>query len=149
MTLFRRNDLPGRTGAYHGDKPDLERLVGGLGDSWEIAKNTIQTIPRGSHSMPSSTGCFKLRTRLNRRIDNIGFHSSAGFSAAARARHRPVRNERDARVSIHHCAACTRSVGAAGVPEFGEPIVFRPDIASLRRKVRAEFDASLTEARRA
>jgi 2-methylcitrate dehydratase PrpD len=36
-------------------------------------------------------------------------------------------------------------LGAAGVPEFAEPIVFRPDIVSLRQKVRAELDASLTD----
>jgi 4-carboxymuconolactone decarboxylase len=58
---------------------------------------------------------------------------------------RPVRNERDARVSIHHCAACALVSGAAGVPEFAEPTVFRPDIASLRQKVRAELDASLPD----
>jgi 2-methylcitrate dehydratase PrpD len=58
---------------------------------------------------------------------------------------RPVRGERDARVSIHHCVACTLLLGAAGVPEFAEPMVLRPDIVSLRGKVRAELDASLPD----
>ena len=30
-----------------GDEPDLERLVGGLGKSWEIAKNTYKPYPAG------------------------------------------------------------------------------------------------------
>ncbi len=58
---------------------------------------------------------------------------------------RPVRNERDARVSIHHCAACALLLGQAGVPEFTEATVFRPDIVALRQKVRAELDASLAD----
>jgi hypothetical protein len=66
-----------------------------------------------------------LRTSLNQRID------------------RPVRNERDARVSIHHAYALL--LGAAGVPEFAELIVFRPDIVSLRRNVRADLDFSLPD----
>ena len=58
---------------------------------------------------------------------------------------RPVRNERDARVSIHHCAACALLLGAAGVTEFADATVFRPDIVSLRQKVRAVLDASLPD----
>ena len=58
---------------------------------------------------------------------------------------RVVRNERDARVSIHHCAACALLLGAAGVTEFSEATVFRPDIVALREKVRAELDASLPD----
>jgi 2-methylcitrate dehydratase PrpD len=58
---------------------------------------------------------------------------------------RPVRNERDARVSIHHCAACALLLGVAGVTEFAVATVFRPDIVRLRQKVRAALDASLPD----
>jgi 2-methylcitrate dehydratase PrpD len=58
---------------------------------------------------------------------------------------RAVRNERDARVSIHHCAACALLSGVAGVPQFAEATVFQSDIVSLRQKVRAELDASLPD----
>jgi 2-methylcitrate dehydratase PrpD len=72
-------------------------------------------------------------------------HNGAGFSAAAGAR-RPSGSRRTrARVSIHHCAACTLLLGAAGVAEFAERTVFQPDIMSLRQRVRAELDASLTD----
>jgi 2-methylcitrate dehydratase PrpD len=86
-----------------------------------------------------------LRTRLNRGIDDIGFITVQGSELLLARGDRPVRNERDARVSIHHCAACALLLGAAGVPEFAGPIVFRSDVVSLRQKVRAEFDASLTD----
>jgi 2-methylcitrate dehydratase PrpD len=128
-----------------GDAPDLERLVGGLGDSWEIAKNTYKPYPAGIVFHAVIDACFKLRTRLNRRVDTIGSITVQGSALLLARGDRPVRNQRDARVSIHHCAVCALLLGAAGVPEFAEPIVFRPDIVSLRRKVRAELDASLPD----
>jgi 2-methylcitrate dehydratase PrpD len=58
---------------------------------------------------------------------------------------RPVGNARDARVSIHQCAACALLLGAAGVPAFADATVFRSDIVALRQKVRAALDASLAD----
>jgi 2-methylcitrate dehydratase PrpD len=128
-----------------GDAPDLERLVGGLGNSWEIAKNTYKPYPAGIVFHAVIDACFKLRTKLTQRIDHIESITVQGSALLLARGDRPVRNERDARVSIHHCAACTLLLGAAGVPEFAEPIVFQPEIVALRQKVRAEPDASLTD----
>jgi 2-methylcitrate dehydratase PrpD len=128
-----------------GDEPDLERLVGGLGNSWEIAKNTYKPYPAGIVFHAVIDACLKLRARLNRRIDDIVSITVQGSALLLARGDRAVRNERDARVSIHHCSACALLSGAAGVPEFAEPMVFRPDIVSLRQKVRAELDASLPD----
>jgi 2-methylcitrate dehydratase PrpD len=128
-----------------GDTPDLERLVGGLGNSWEIAKNTYKPYPAGIVFHAVIDACFNLRTRLNQRIDNIASITVQGSALLLARGDRLVRNERDARVSIHHCAACALLLGAAGVPEFAEPIVSRPDIMLLRRKVKAELNASLPD----
>src|SRR6266702_4350703 len=110
---------------------------------------TRSELPRASR--PASSRIFRVRPRMS---------VSVTRPATACLRHclpqrvmalllargdRPVRNQRDARVSIHHCAACALLSGAAGVPEFAEPIVFRPDIVSLRQKVRAELDTSLPD----
>ena len=128
-----------------GDEPDLERLVGGLGKSWEIAKNTYKPYPAGIVFHAVIDACFKLRARLKQRVDNIASITVQGSALLLARGDRPVRNERDARVSIHHCAACALLSGAAGVAEFTEATVFRPDIVSLRQKVRAELDASLPD----
>jgi 2-methylcitrate dehydratase PrpD len=128
-----------------GDVPDLERLVGGLGNSWEIAGNTYKPYPAGIVFHAVIDACFTLRTRLSRRIDTVGSITVQGSALLLARGDRPVRNERDARVSIHHCAACALLLGTAGVPEFAEPIVFRPDIVLLRRKVKGELDASLPD----
>jgi 2-methylcitrate dehydratase PrpD len=128
-----------------GDEPDLERLTGGLGKTWEIAKNTYKPYPAGIVFHAVIDACFNLRAKLNRRIDDIASITVQGSALLLARGDRPVRNERDARVSIHHCAACALLLGLAGVPEFADPIVFRPDIASLRQKVRAALDASLPD----
>jgi 2-methylcitrate dehydratase PrpD len=54
-----------------------------------------------------------------------------------------VANARDARVSIHHCAAVALRFGAAGVKEFSDAAVFAPDVVALRKKVRAGRDDTM------
>ena len=128
-----------------GDEPDLGRLTGGLGKTWEIAKNTYKPYPAGIVFHAVIDACFNLRAKLNRRIDDIASITVQGSALLLARGDRIVRNERDARVSIHHCAACALLLGLAGVPEFADATVFRPDIVSLRQKVRAVLDASLPD----
>jgi 2-methylcitrate dehydratase PrpD len=82
---------------------------------------------------------------LKRRIDDIASITVQGSALLLARGDRPVRNERDARVSIHHCAACALLLGTAGVTEFTDATVFRSDIVSLRQKVRAALDSSLPD----
>jgi 2-methylcitrate dehydratase PrpD len=128
-----------------GDEPDIVRLTGDLGRTWEIAKNTYKPYPAGIVFHAVIDACFRLRAKLNRRIDDIADITVQGSALLLARGDRPVRNERDARVSIHHCAACALLLGLAGVTEFADATVFRPDIVSLREKVRAELDASLPD----
>ena len=128
-----------------GDDPDLGRLVAGLGQNWEIAKNTYKPYPAGIVFHAVIDACFKLRAKLNQRLDEIVSITVQGSALFLARGDRPVRNERDARVSIHHCVACGLLLGAAGVPEFSAPIVFRPDMVALRQKVRAQLDTSLRD----
>jgi 2-methylcitrate dehydratase PrpD len=126
-----------------GDEPDLARLTGGLGKSWEIAKNTYKPYPAGIVFHAVIDACFRLRAKLN--INDIVSVTVQGSALLLARGDRPVRNERDARVSIYHCAACALLLGTAGVTEFSEVTVVRPDIVVLREKVRAQLDASLPD----
>jgi len=56
---------------------------------------------------------------------------------------RVVRNERDTRVSIHHCTAIALLLGRADVADFEMPAVQDASLAALRAKVIAECDPSL------
>ena len=127
-----------------GDEPNLERLLGGLGRTWEISKNTYKPYPAGIVFHAVIDACFKLRSRIEQ-IDQIETVTVQGSALLLARGDRPVRNERDARVSIHHCVACGLLLGAAGVSEFERATVVRPDIAKLREKVRAELDSSMPD----
>ena len=116
-----------------------------LAQSWEIAKNTYKPYPAGIVFHAVIDACFKLRARLDQRLDEIVSVTVQGSALALARGDRPVRNDRDARVSIHHCVACGLLLGAAGVPEFSAAMVFRPDIVALRQKVRAQLDVSLRD----
>ena len=126
-----------------GDEPDVGRLTGHLGKSWEIAKNTYKPYPAGIVFHAVIDACFNLRAKLD--IDDIASVMVEGSALLLARGDRAVRNQRDARVSIHHCAACALLLGAAGVAEFSDETVFRPDIVSLRRRVRAVLDASFPD----
>jgi 2-methylcitrate dehydratase PrpD len=128
-----------------GDEPNLERMLNGLGVSFEIAKNTYKPYPAGIVFHAVIDACFKLRARIDGDIDSIAAVTVRGSALLLARGDRAVRNERDARVSIHHCAACALLLGAAGVVEFSEITVARPDIVALRERVRAELDASLPD----
>ena len=128
-----------------GDEPDLARLTGGLGKTWEIARNTYKPYPAGIVFHAVIDACFALRERLGPRIADIASVTVQGSALLLARGDRPVRNERDARVSIHHCAACALLLGTAGVTEFSEATVFRPDLVSFRQKVRAVLDGSLPD----
>jgi 2-methylcitrate dehydratase PrpD len=54
---------------------------------------------------------------------------------------RTVTNERDARVSIHHCAAVSFLFGAAGLTEFSEDTVHDPAVIALRALTKAQLNA--------
>src|SRR5256885_15852133 len=53
---------------------------------------------------------------------------------------RPVHNERDAKISIHHSVATVFVLGAAGLREFTDPLVMDPAVAAFRARVHAETD---------
>lgn len=128
-----------------GDEPDIARLLDGLGKTWEIAKNTYKPYPAGIVFHGVIDACLLLRERIGRQVDQIDTVTVQGTALLLARGDRPVNNERDARVSIHHCVACGLLLGAAGVAEFERDTVVRPDIAQLRRKVRAERDDKMPD----
>jgi 2-methylcitrate dehydratase PrpD len=119
-----------------GDDPDLERLLGGLGRTWEISRNTYKPYPAGIVFHAVIDACFKLREVVGRQTDQIASVTVQGSVLLLARGDRPVRNERDARVSIHHCVACGLLIGAAGVSEFARETVVRPTLRNFGKRCR-------------
>ncbi|MCB4822473.1 MmgE/PrpD family protein [Roseicella aerolata] len=126
-----------------GDVPDVAAITEGLGERWEIGRNTYKPYPAGIVFHSVIDACLALRDRLRAPPEAIAAVSVAGDALLLARGDRVVRNERDARVSIHHSAALGLVRGHAGVADFEMPAVADPALAAFRAKVAAVLDPSL------
>jgi 2-methylcitrate dehydratase PrpD len=126
-----------------GDEPVLAEITEGLGQSWEIARNTYKPYAAGIVFHAVIDACLALREQLGNAVAHIKSVTVAGDALLLARGDRVVRNERDTRVSIHHCAAIALLLGRADVADFEMPAVQDPALAVLRAKLVAECDASL------
>ena len=126
-----------------GDEPQLKEITEGLGQRWEIACNTYKPYAAGIVFHAVIDACLELRETLGAMVAQIARVTVAGDALLLARGDRVVRNERDTRVSIHHCAAIALALGRADVADFEMPAVQDTELAALRAKVVAECDASL------
>jgi 2-methylcitrate dehydratase PrpD len=125
-----------------GDAPDLAAITNGLGTDWEIARNTFKPYPAGIVFHAVIEACLALRDMAGP-PERIASVTVAGDALLLARGDRPVANERDARVSIHHSAALGFVRGKAGVADFEMPAVRDPALAAFRAKVSATLDERL------
>ncbi len=123
-----------------GDEPDVAEISGGLGERWELLSNTYKPYPCGIVMHSVIDACLELRQQVA--PDQIARIVISGEQLLLDRGDRPVASERDARVSIHHCAAVAFLFGAAGLEEFSEAAVQNPDVIALRAKTEARVDAA-------
>jgi 2-methylcitrate dehydratase PrpD len=128
-----------------GDAPRLERITADLGAHWEFRANTYKPYPSGIVFHAVIDACLALRERLGLSPASIAAVRVHGNQLLLDRGDRPVHTERDARVSIHHCAAVALARGRAGPAEFGAAGVADPVIVTLRGKVEARLDPSLPQ----
>ena len=126
-----------------GQAPKLDEIVGDLGTRWELRRNTYKPYPAGIVFHAVIDACIELRAQPGFDVADIAEVTVRGDQLLLDRGDRPVRNERDARVSIHHAAAIGLILGKAGVREFEAGVVDDPAIAALRGKVKAVLDPAL------
>lgn len=126
-----------------GDTPDLDLMLGDLGARWETADVAFKPYPAGFVFHAVIDACLELREGLESEIAEVVVR---GPQLLLDRGERPVRNERDARVSIQHAAAVAFVRGKAGVAEFEPEAVDDPALAAFRAKVRSELDPAAPNA---
>jgi 2-methylcitrate dehydratase PrpD len=126
-----------------GDAPVPAAMLQGLGTHWEIARTTYKPYPAGIVFHAVIDACLQLRAALAVPEAAIVKVTVAGDALLLARGDRPVRNARDARVSIHHAAALGFVRGQAGVADFEGPAVEDAALAAFRARVVAVEDASL------
>jgi 2-methylcitrate dehydratase PrpD len=128
-----------------GDVPDLVKLTGNLGGSWELMKNTYKAYPCGIVLAPVIDACLKIGRDHGLAaplIDRVVVRGAPLL--LARADRPQVPDERIAKLSLQHAAAVAFVRGRAGVTEFSVASVNDADIAPFRSRVVAVADASLS-----
>jgi 2-methylcitrate dehydratase PrpD len=126
-----------------GDVPMLDELLGGLGTRWELLANTYKPYPAGIVMHAIVDACLDLRARHGLVADDIAAVTVAGDALLLSRGDRPVENERDARVSIHHSVAAPMLWGRFGIGELEPARVLSPEAQAFRAKVKPERDDSL------
>jgi len=122
-----------------GDAPNLEALLGGLGVTWELAKNAVKAYPCGIVLAPVIDACLDLRRDHKLTAADIAHVTVRGNSLLlARADRPQVPDDRISKLSIQHSAAIVFERGAAGVREYAA--IDDPAIVAFRGKVTAQAD---------
>jgi 2-methylcitrate dehydratase PrpD len=125
-----------------GDVPAVEEITGELGQRWEMLANTFKPYPCGIVMHAVVDACLALRRDHSLTAADIVEITVSGDQLLLDRGDRTVTSDRDARVSIHHCAAVSFLFGAAGLKEFSDETVHAPEIVALRSLTHARLDAS-------
>jgi len=124
-----------------GDAPNVADALDGLGEQWELAANTYKPYPAGIVMHAVIDACLALRRDHNVTAAEIADITVSGDQLLLDRGDRSVAGDRDARVSIHHCAAVAFLFGRAGLQEFSDATVHDPAVVALRGRTQALLDA--------
>jgi 2-methylcitrate dehydratase PrpD len=124
-----------------GDVPVVEEITGELGTRWEAGKNTYKPYPCGIVMHAVIDACLALRRDHGLQASDIADVAVSGEQLLLDRGDRVVTGERDARVSIHHCAAVSFLFGKAGLAEFEDATVHHPDVAAFRYRCMSVLDS--------
>lgn len=125
-----------------GDVPVLSEITGDLGTRWEVESNTYKPYPCGIVMHAVVDACLELRREHGLTQAAIAEITVSGDQLLLDRGDRVVMNERDARVSIHHCAAVALLFGAAGLREFSDAAVHDPAVVALRLLTQVRLNAA-------
>ncbi len=123
-----------------GDEPQVADAIDGLGDQWEMAKNTYKPYPAGIVMHAVIDACLALRRDYRVTAAEIAEITVSGDQLLLDRGDRSVGNDRDARVSIHHCAAVAFLFGEAGLKEYSAETTNDPAVIALRGRTKAQLD---------
>ncbi len=124
-----------------GDDPAVAAITDGLGHHWEMRSNTYKPYPCGIVMHAVIDACLALRRDHAVAAADIAEITISGDQLLLDRGDRTVTNDRDARVSIHHCAAVSFLFGAAGLAQFSDAAVHDPAVVALRARTKVRLDA--------
>jgi len=134
----------GYLGAF-ATRPDIDALTGGLGERFELLRNTYKPYPCGIVIHPIIDACLQLRREHNPEpasIERVSIKASPGAMALC---NRPnPSDEMQAHVSLHHWTAIAFLRGTARVQDMDtETAVRDPAVMAFQTRVHADEDPSM------
>ena len=119
----------------------LPALADGLGERFEILRNTYKPYPCGIVIHPIIDACLQLRREHAIDAGGDGYGQiKASPGAMALCDRRNPQNELQAHVSLYHWTAATLIRGMARIQELQDPTVRDPAIVAFQDKVEAVGD---------
>jgi len=125
---------------------DLARLTQGLGETFEINRNSYKPFACGVVIHPIIDGCVQLRNehqlaagqieRIELRVNPLVLELTGKKT--------PV-SGLEGKFSVYHAAAAAVIHGAGGVREFSDAVVRNPEVIALRDRVTAEAREGIRE----
>jgi 2-methylcitrate dehydratase PrpD len=125
---------------------DYNKIVSGLGETWELLENTYKPFACGIVIHPVIDGCIQLRTRHDlspAQVSGVELRVHP-LVLELTGKTKPIMGL-EGKFSVFHCAAVALIDGAAGEAQFSDARVLDPVVVALRDHVRASVDTSLKE----
>jgi 2-methylcitrate dehydratase PrpD len=136
--------LTGAQGYYHAlaETPDLSRLTGRLGESWEIMKTSYKPYPCGFVLHPVIDCVLDWR----REFPDVAVRAvevTGNPLLGLRADRPNVSTGAQSQVSVQHAVAAALVTGKAGIEQFSDACVADRAVSSLRSNVKVIRDESI------
>lgn len=122
----------------------LSALVGGLGEQFEILRNTYKPYPCGIVIHPIIDACLQLRREHAidvATVNSVSIKASPG--AMALCDRRNPQNELQAHVSLYHWTAATLIRGTARIEELQDPTVQDPAVIAFQDRIEVVGDSAI------
>lgn len=125
---------------------DLSEVTEGLGERFELSRNTYKPFACGIVIHPSIDGCIQVRQQLGGAVERV---------AAVELEVHPLvleltgktepRTGLEGKFSVYHSAAAALVDGEAGEQQYSDERVSAPLLVDLRRKVKATANPAVRE----
>lgn len=142
------NALDGTWGFFQvaGGGCEEDVIRGKLGKPWSMIDPgvSVKPYPCGSLAHPSMDALLDLLREHNIKaddVDEISLGTSSNVLAALR--YQAPQNELEAKFSIPFCLGILALERKAGIQQFRDEVVRRPDVREMMRKVRAYLDQDI------
>jgi len=128
------------------EERDFSKLTRGLGETYEITRNTYKPFPCGIVIHPAIDACIQLRNEHSLRASDIARVELRVHPLVLEltGKKTPMRGL-EGKFSVYHSAAVALLRGVVGQREYSDEAVRDPEVMALRDRVTATVDPGVRE----